>query len=273
MQRINKHAWTRIAAILVLATAVSAPAVLAQESADEIMKKSHLAYYYAADDGIAEVKMTIIDKRDRERVKEFTMLRLDEEQGGPQKYYTYFKQPSDVRRLTFMVHKNNTGNDQRWIYVPAVDLIKPISADDKNSSFVGSHFSYEDVSGRHWTEDNHKLVGDSTIDGNPVWVIESTPRDEGYEGFDRKLSYIDKDNYLPLLERYYNEKGELDRLFRAGKVEEIDGILTMTERTMKDVSGGGRTIIEFTGIKYDQGIESDIFTERYLKNPPRKYIR
>lgn len=273
MKRINKHSWMRSAAIVLLAAAVSAPLALAQDSADQIMKKSHLAYYYAADDGIAEVKMTIVDKRDRERTKEFTMLRLDEEQGGPQKYYTYFRQPSDVRRLTFMVHKNSGGNDQRWIYVPAVDLVKPISADDKNSSFVGSHFSYEDVSGRHWTEDNHKLAGDSTIDGNAVWIMESIPKDDGYDGFARKLSYVDKSNYLPLVERYYNGKGELHRQFRAGAIEEIDGILTMTERTMQDVSGGGYTVIEFTGIKYDQGLQSDIFTERYLKNPPRKFIR
>ncbi len=273
MKRISKQARLMQAVIIVLAAAASIPSALAQESAEEIMKQSHLAYYYAADDGIAEVRMSIVDKRDRQRVKEFTMLRKDEEQGGPQKYYTYFKQPSDVRRLTFMVHKNSGGNDQRWIYVPAVDLVKPISADDKNSSFVGSHFSYEDVSGRHWTEDNHNLLNDSTVDGKPVWVIESTPKDEGYGGFARKVSYIDKSNYLPLRERYYNGKGELNRQFNAGSIQEIDGILTMTERTMEDISGGGHTVIEFTGIKYDQGIESDIFTERYLKNPPRKYIR
>ena len=99
-----------------------------------------------------------------ERVREFVMLRIDNEDGGDQKYYTYFKRPSDVSRLTFMVHKNTGGNDARWIYVPSVDLIKPISADDKNSSFVGSDFSYEDVSGRHWTEDTHTLTGAQRAD-------------------------------------------------------------------------------------------------------------
>ncbi|MCP4633444.1 MAG: outer membrane lipoprotein-sorting protein, partial [candidate division Zixibacteria bacterium] len=124
------------------------------QEADEIMKKSHMAYYYAGDDGLSDVNMTLISKKGKERVREFVMLRLDTEDGGDQKYYTYFKKPSDVSRLTFMVHKSFDGNDARWIYVPSIDLVKPISADDKNSSFVGSDFSYEDVSGRHWTEDN-----------------------------------------------------------------------------------------------------------------------
>jgi hypothetical protein len=180
--------------------------------------------------------------------------------------------PSDVSRLTFMVHKNPDGNDMRWIYVPSVDLVKPISADDKNSSFVGSHFSYEDVSGRHWTEDNHTLIGDSTIDGTQVWVIESIPR-EKYKGFARKLSYIDKTNYLPLQENYFDKKDKLDRVFRAEKIEEVDGIVTLTARSMEDIKKKGKTMIEFASIKYNVGMDESLFTERYLKNPPRKYIK
>ena len=177
--------------IMLIIVSLNSAKVAKADDSNEIMQKSHLAYYYAADDGLAEVKMTIIDKRGKERNKEFTMLRMDEEEGGKQKYYTYFKKPSDVSRLTFMVHKTPDGNDSRWIYVPSVDLVKPISADDKASSFVGSHFTYEDVSGRHWSEDNHQMLPDSTINGAPVWVIESIPKEE-YKGFTRKVSYISK---------------------------------------------------------------------------------
>jgi outer membrane lipoprotein-sorting protein len=254
-----------IAALAIASTAVA-------QDADEIMKNSHLAYYYAGDDGVAEVTMTILDRRGKERTKEFTMLRMDEEDGGNQKYYTYFKKPSDVSRLTFMVHKSSDGNDMRWIYVPSVDLVKPISADDKNSSFVGSHFSYEDVSGRHWTEDNHTLLSDSTIGDRPVWIVESIPK-EDYKGFARRLSYIDQENYLPLMEIYYDDRGDVDRIFRSEKVEEIDNILTMTRRVMEDAKKGGQTTIEFTNIEYNLGVDGSIFTERYLKSPPRKYIR
>jgi outer membrane lipoprotein-sorting protein len=241
-------------------------------SAEQIMKKSHLAYYYAGDDGVAEVKMALIDKNGKERDREFTMLRLDVEEGGAQKYYTYFRRPSDVARLTFMVHKDPASNDLRWIYIPAVDLVKPISADDKNSSFVGSDFSYEDVSGRHWTEDNHTLKGEEVLDGKPVYVIESIPK-EGDDSFARKVSYIDKASFLPLKEEYYDKKGELARVFTADKIEDVDGILTVTQRTMQDVKKGSKTIVTFSQIKYNQGIDDNIFTERYLKNPPRKYIK
>jgi outer membrane lipoprotein-sorting protein len=240
--------------------------------ANEIMKKSHLAYYYAGDDGMSEVVMTMVDKKGKERNREFTMLRLDLEDGGDQNYYTYFKKPSDVSRLTFMVHKTADGNDKRWIYVPAVDLIKPISADDKNSSFVGSDFTYEDVSGRHWNEDNHTLVGEQEFNGQAVYVIESIPKEE-YKGFARKVSYISKENFLPLKEEYYDKKGELERVFTADKIEDMDGFLTITQRSIENLDKKSKTTVAFSSIDYDLGIDADIFTERYLKNPPRQYIK
>lgn len=254
------------------------PCIVTAQDAAELMKQSHLAYYYPANDGSADVVMKIV-KKGKERIKQFIMLRLDVEEGGVQKYYTYFKKPSDISRLVFMVHKNPDGNDARWIYIPSVDLIKPISADDKNSSFVGSHFSYEDVSGRHWNEDNHRLLDgnhglleDSALGDKEVYLIESIPK-EAYKGFARKITYIDKDTMLPLREEYYDKKDELVRLFHADKIEVIDGVATITVRVMENVKKNQKTIIEFTNVAYNVGLDEEIFTERYLKNPPRKFIK
>lgn len=245
----------------------------AAEDAVEIMKKSHMTYYYAGDDGVADVTMTIVDKRGKERVREFTMLRIDLAEGGAQKYFTYFKKPSDVSRMTFMVWKNPESSDDRWLYVPAVDLIKRISADDKNSSFVGSHFSYEDVSGRHWTEDNHSLLSNNEIIGEQAAYLISSQSKDDSKGFAEKKSWIDKENYLPLREEYYDDKGNLIRVFTSDSIETVDGIVTVTQRSMEDTKKGGKTIISFDNISYNQEIGDDIFTERYLKTPPRKFIK
>lgn len=264
--------FSKLYTALALALLMSFGSGLMAQDAVELMKKSHLAYFYAADDGVSEVRMVMVDKRGKERIREFTMLRLDLEEGGNQKYYTYFKKPSDISRMTFMVHKTAEGNDARWIYIPAVDLIKPISADDKNSSFVGSDFTYEDVSGRHWTEDNHSLLEETELDGRAVYKIESIPR-EAYKGFAKKISYIDKENFMPLKEEYFDKKGKQTRRFTAEKIEEIDGITTITVRRMDNLKKKSYTTVSFASIEYNVGLKEDIFTERFLKNPPRKYIK
>jgi hypothetical protein len=37
-----------------------------------------------------------------------------------------------------------------------------------------------------------------------------------------------------------------------------------------DLAGGGETVTEFSDIRYDLGLADSIFTERYLRRPPRE---
>ena len=113
----------------------------------DIVDRANKVAYYSGDDGRSKVQMTITDTQGRTRQREFVILRYDVEDGGRQNFYVYFKKPSDVREMAFMVHKYIDRDDDRWLYLPALDLVKRIAASDKRTSFVGSHFFYEDVKG------------------------------------------------------------------------------------------------------------------------------
>ena len=132
-------AMTIILGILGILVAVPAPATETL-SVDEIVNRANLAAYYAGNDGRAEVMMTITDAQGRARKREFVILRHDVVDGGQQQFYVYFKKPSDVRKMVFMVHKYIDKDDDRWLYLPALDLVKRIAASDRRTSFVGSHF-------------------------------------------------------------------------------------------------------------------------------------
>jgi outer membrane lipoprotein-sorting protein len=247
-----------------------APAAAQAPDAEALMKQAHLNMYYAGDDGRSMVEMTMEDKRGKTRNRTFVMLRRDTVDGGEQKYFTYFYEPSDVRRLTFMVWKDPDADDARWIYVPAVDLVKQISANDKGSSFVGSDFSYEDVSGRPWTDDTHAFLREEDLDGAAAYVVESTPREK--DSFARKITWIGKESMLPLKEEYFNDKGELERVFLSEAIETVDGFPTVVRRSMTTVKKEHKTTVAFSEIDYDLGIADDVFTERRLKNPPTDFV-
>ena len=42
---------------------------------------------------------------------------------------------------------------------------------------------------------------------------------------------------------------------------------------MKDLRSGGETVLTYSDVKYDVGLPEDIFTERYLRQPPNQYIK
>ena len=250
----------------------AAAGVARAEDAAKIMDDAHLAYYYAGDGGQAKVMMTLTDKKGRTRERQFWMLRRDIADMGDQNYYTYFIKPADVRKTGFLVHKHADGNDNRWLYVPALDLVKRIAADDRSGSFVGSDFSYEDVSGRLPVLDDHTLVGEDTVRERAAWKIKSTPKDAGTADWQYKFTWVGRESGLPLKEEYY-KKDKLVKVFEVEAVETIDGFPTATVRTMKDVKRGKSSTIRFEEISYQTELEPGDFTERLLKNPPREYTR
>ena len=242
-------------------------------SGKEIMKKSQQSFYYAGKDMHAKVIMKLISESGNERLREITMLRLNEDNNGNQKYYMYFYLPADVRQMTFMVWKYTGKDDDRWLYIPAIKLVKRIAADDKSSSFVGSDFSYEDVSGRDLSDDKYTLNAEEKINSRNAFVVESVPKQASGAYFSRKVSWIDKETFLPLKEEYYDKRGDLYKTFTADKIENIQEIPTIMKRTMLDTQNGHRTEVSFTKVKYNVGLRDNLFSERYLRNPPREWIR
>ncbi len=266
-----------LALILGLAAFQSADALAA--TAEEIVARSQRAFYYAGGDAKGKITMELIERDGGKRVRVLTMLRRNQGEGGEQKYFMYFHEPGDVRRLTFMVWKYPGRDDDRWIFIPSVDLIRRIAVEDKYSSFVGSDFSYEDVSGRDVSEDRHSLLREERIGGRDTYVIESVPRRAA--PYSKRISWIDKENFLPLKEEYYDARNELHRVFTAENIKNIaaaDGkggavYPTPMKRTMKNVQTGHSTVVTVTAVAYGIGLKDADFSERRMRRPPRSWTR
>ena len=266
-------------AMIVSSAALPQPDDSASTNADEIMERSQRAYYFAGEDAKGVLKMDLIDRKGNTRRRVLTMLRRNQESAGEQKYFMYFHEPGDVRRVTFMIWKYPGREDDRWIYVPAVDLIRRIAAADKYSSFVGSDFSYEDVSGRDLSEDTHSLLEQEMLDDQDVFVIESIPLTAA--AFTRRVSWIDKESFLPLKIEYYDAQDQLQRIFTANAIEDIAAgegadrraYRTIMKRTMENVRTGHRTVVTVTSVNYDLGLSDEDFSERHMRRPPRAWIR
>lgn len=241
-------------------------------TSEEITRKSQEAFLYQGSDFKARVLMKLISKDNRERVREMTMLRKNfGPVGGEQKYFMYFHQPAEVRRMSFMVYKYPGRDDDRWLFLPAINMTRRIAARDKTSSFVGSDFTYEDISGRDIEDDTYILEREERVNGNEVYVVRSTPKADDVD-YRYKLSWIDKKSFLPLREEYYDIKGDLIRVFTADKIEEVKEYPTVVHRTMKNVQSGHRTEVSFLSADYNISMDDELFSERFLKRPPQKWI-
>ena len=244
-------------------------AVAAEPTVDEIVSKANLTAYYQGDDGRASVHMVITDAQARTRERKFVILRRDVADGGDQKFYVYFEEPADVRKMVFMVWKHVDKDDDRWLYLPALDLVKRIAASDKRTSFAGSNFLYEDVSGRGIAEDTHTLA--ETTDQH--YVLDNVPKDPKSVEFASYKLWIDRKTFMPMKAEYLDKEGRKYRVVEALEVKEIQGFPTVTKSRVSDLKSGGHTVSTFSEIRYNVKLPDDVFTERYLRRAPRRYLR
>jgi len=272
--------------LALLALLWCAPHALAAEEAaaakkeltvGEIVSKTNRVAYYQGRDGRAKAHMTITDSQGRVRSREFVILRRDVQPKDDtsdtvckdQMFYVYFRRPADVNKMVFMVHKHVDKDDDRWLYLPALDLIKRIASTDKRTSFAGSDFFYEDVSGRNINDDKHELT-DTT---NDYYILKNTPKDPDAVEFSYFVMYIMRSNFVPRMIIYFDKKGEKHRVYTAEKLETIDGFPTVTQAKMEDLRSKSVTQMQYTSVKYNIGLPDNIFTERYMRKAPRKHLR
>ncbi|AQQ09538.1 Outer membrane lipoprotein-sorting protein [Sedimentisphaera cyanobacteriorum] len=272
-----------VSALMFSSPAFSAEEQKSEMTVEKIVHNANRVSYYQGYDGKAEVSMKIVDSKDRERNRELIILRRDELNPSlpeekarkddsyckEQKIYAYFTRPADVNKTVFMVWKHLTKDDDRWMYLPALDLVKRISATDKRTSFVGSHFFYEDVSGRSIKDDKHELV--ETTDN--YYVLKNTPKDKELVEFEYYKMWIHKDSFVVVKSEYYNAQDEPYRVYEVQEVKDIEGYPTVTKSKMTDLDSGGYTVLTYSDVEYNIGIEESVFTERYLRRPARKYLR
>ncbi|HAZ13886.1 MAG: hypothetical protein A2X86_12915 [Bdellovibrionales bacterium GWA2_49_15] len=242
-----------------------------ERDATIIIKKMQQAFFYQGGILRARVKMSLTTSDGNKRLRELTMLRINVPGGEDQRYFMYFHGPADVRRMAFLVYKYPNKESDRWLFIPDLGLVQRMASKDASSSFVGSDFTYEDVSGRNIGADSYKLIKEETYENKPTFVIESTPTTAA--AYKRKISWIDQTAFLPLKEEFYDVQDQLFKVFTADEIKQVDGLPTITKRVMKNVKSGHQTLVEFAEIQYRVPLKVEDFSERALRNPPKEWIK
>ena len=82
--------------------------------------------------------------------------------------------------------------------------------------------------------------------------------------------WIDKETFLPMKAEYYDKAGKVYRLVEALEVNKIQDKNTIVKSQVTNLQTGGNTILKFSQVQYDIGLKENVFSERYLRRPPKE---
>jgi hypothetical protein len=259
--------------ILALTIASISSSLLFAESGLSIMKK-----VLDRDDGdniIANMQMQLIDKKGHKRIRD--MKTYSKDYGNDEKKVIFFLSPSDVRNTAFLTfdYADDSKDDDQWLFLPALKKTKRIPSSDKDSSFMGSDFTYGDMVDPNLDDYTFKVIKESYVKRksgkNKVWVIERTPINQDVideTGYIKSIAYVRQDNYMITRAKHFLKKSGRVKYMDVKKIQQIDGIDTAiitTATTKKGRRTLHKTILINSDIKMNQDLKDNLFTIRTIE--------
>jgi outer membrane lipoprotein-sorting protein len=202
----KKSITTVFAAIALAVMGNSALAMTPEQQGMEISKEAKQRDI-GWTDFTANMQMILRNKQGQESIREIKMKSL-EVHGDGDKSLTIFNKPRDVKGTAFLSFSHTMGADDQWLFLPALKRVKRISSRNKSGPFMGSEFSFEDLSSFEVEKYTYKYLGDEKSNGLDSFMVEQFPIDEN-SGYTRRVVWIDKIEYRIQRIDFYDRKNSL----------------------------------------------------------------
>lgn len=215
-------------------------------------------------DWAAEAKMVLRNRQGQASERLMRMEALEQKDDGDKRLIV-FREPRDVKGTAFLVFTKRVGNDDQWLYLPALKRVKRISSNNKSGPFVGSEFAYEDLSSQEVEKYTYRYLERGVLDGQSVHVLERVPVDKK-SGYTKQVVWLDVDEYRILKTDYYDRKGELLKTFTADGYQSYGTGYWRADRfVMQNHQTGKVTELVWSDYKFTVGLNDRDFDKNRLK--------
>jgi hypothetical protein len=176
-----------------------------------------------------------------------------------------------VKGTGFLTFDYRENDDDKWLYMPALRKTRRIVSSENVKSFMGSEFSYADMTTPTVEDFTYNILGEEEINSVLCWKIEITPKDDDIadeNGFSKKISYIEKQDYVIRKVVYLDLDEELHKEFTVYEIKELDTQnrkYRLMHIEMENKQNGRKSIMKVEKIHFKPNVKDEYFTIRYLE--------
>ena len=260
--KIRLVKWLLLGTLSVIAPMAMAAAMTAEQIVAQVDALEQ------ANTSASTMQMILVDKKGKQRSR--TMASQSKMMGDDEYKLLFFTAPANVKGTGFLTYDYvGEKEDDQWLYLPALGKAKRIAAADKSGSFMGSDFTYADMTQRNLDDYSYKLLQEKEVSGQLTWVIESTPKSQlviDATGYLKSYLFVRQDNFV-VVQAVHLMPDNYRKYMSVKQLENIDGIWVATEIEMKTTQGKTRqhsTILKLSNITNNQTISDQTFSLREL---------
>lgn len=212
-----------------------------------------------------ELTMTLKNKSGQETIRKLRSIMLEVD-GDGDKSLVVFDNPTDVKGTASLVFTHKVGDDDQWLYLPALKQVKRISSRNKSGPFMGSEFAFEDMASQELEKYNYKFLNEGRANDANCYVVERYPVDKN-SGYTRQQVWYNKDNYRIEKIDYYDRKDKLVKTLSYSGYKLYNNTFWRADRMeMVNHQTGKETLIEYVFHRLDVGLTEEDFTQNSLRN-------
>lgn len=162
-------------------------------------------------------------------------------------------------------------DQEMWNYLPKVNKVIKVPPSMMSSSWMGSDFTNDDLVNEATLADDYDVEFTTVDDPDSSLVyVKATPHEDVPVVWGFYVIAIERDSYLPVWERYYDDGGKLMRTAEFSDVRTfgdrtVPSVMKMTPHS--DEKKGNYTEIRYSDVEFDVPVGDDVFSLRHLRSP------
>jgi predicted RND superfamily exporter protein len=223
------------------------------KDAKSILKRVESQIASKDEEATVKIKITESDGSSKER-----KLHIKRKSGAKNFVLARLEDPADLRGTAFL-SVNSKDSENQWLYLPSSKQTRKIAGGNKQSGFLGSEISFEDLSASTVVGSKASLMPDELLLGKKYFVIDTRTK-KGQSSYARVRSWISQSDYLLLKAEYFDLSNHLVKVISfnkyklfAGKVWRAQNVNVVNKQNRR------KTDLTLIGLNINKNIPDSAF--------------
>jgi hypothetical protein len=243
-------------------TASGTPEAQGQAIVEELARRNH-----GYGDFIGDVEMDLEDATGGKSHRAFSVKILEHANGSTDgdRSLIVFSSPADIKGTAVLSHPHSSAEDEQWLFLPASRRTKRVSANNRSGAFVGSEFTFEDLTAGDPRKFSWAVRGKDACGSVECVTLEAVPKDPA-SAYSKRVLRVDGDLRVQSV-AFFDKKGAKLKTLTYSDYQKLDGNFWRASAwTMKNTQSGKGTTLRFTRMKLKNALSGSDFTPEKLGN-------